>query len=641
MSNYSWRIGLLAITVVGALLRFYKLGELPYGVYQDEAWHGLDALALLDSGNIKLYFEANNGREPLYIYLVTAAVYVFGPTAYALRIPAAILGTLTIPASYLMGFALSKRQSVGLYMAAFCALSLWPLTLSRIAFRAVSLPLFMALAIGLIALAMQASSIAKKRTFASLGGACVGLLLYTYAAAQLAVLGALLWVGLTLISNAKLDRQVLLAAALAAALVALPIALFAYTAPDVYFARSNQVAIWELEANNGTPLVVDILRHAWQGLLMFVWQGDRIARHNMPYRPVFDAVGGVMFLTGTAIITKNAIQRLRQWQVSSALFVLFALGCMLVSTVLAEDTPHFLRGIGVLVPALYLAGVGLDHLLSRFQQWQVRFGVAVLVLSIVGSLTTVDYFVRYVDVDNTRVFFQHAVTKMADRVDGTVPTYVQQRLWDDFSTMRYLSHNKPIVVFDTALPEVETAQEFQVLLYPHNGVPQHVLAQLPSGIDLEKRTSAAYRGDLDEQSYDLFNDYQISASVKNTETLATFGSQLQLHALSIEEEATQLQVRLQFSLIEATADPLKVFIHLKDDAGNVIAQADQLILNGDINLLNWNTQSSLAQIFTVSNIVGMTEEISIGLYDANSGKRLAITNTDYTVVNDAILLKTQ
>ena len=144
--TFPWEpVLLLAILVAGAALRFVALGEVPPGLYHDEAVNGLDALDVL-SGDRPLYFEANNGREPLFIYLVALSVEFFGREPLAVRWPAALLGTLTIPAAYAMARAwFPGRRAVPLATAALVAFTFWTLQLSRIGFRVVSLPLVAAL----------------------------------------------------------------------------------------------------------------------------------------------------------------------------------------------------------------------------------------------------------------------------------------------------------------------------------------------------------------------------------------------------------------------------------------------------------------------------------------------------------------
>ena len=129
---------LISITLLAAILRFYALRALPPGLYHDEAYNGLDALTVLN-GPRPVFFEANNGREPLFIYLVAIAVSLFGRTAFAIRVVSAMLGTLTVPAAYAAAKELYGRR-VALVAAFFTATTFWHVNLSRIGFRAVSLP---------------------------------------------------------------------------------------------------------------------------------------------------------------------------------------------------------------------------------------------------------------------------------------------------------------------------------------------------------------------------------------------------------------------------------------------------------------------------------------------------------------------
>ncbi|MBC7256327.1 MAG: glycosyltransferase family 39 protein, partial [Chloroflexi bacterium] len=132
-------LGLIGITALAAGLRLAWIGSLPPGLYHDEAFNGLDALRVL-AGERPIFFEANNGREPLFIYLTALSVGLLGRTPGALRIVSAIIGTLTVPAAYGMARSLWERHRLALLTAALAALNVWALNLSRIAFRAVLLP---------------------------------------------------------------------------------------------------------------------------------------------------------------------------------------------------------------------------------------------------------------------------------------------------------------------------------------------------------------------------------------------------------------------------------------------------------------------------------------------------------------------
>ena len=88
------------VIAVAAALRFWGLGTTPPGLYHDEAFNGLDALGVL-GGERPVFFEANNGREPLFIYLVALSVAVLGRSPGAIRMvagPAAEVITFGKPA---------------------------------------------------------------------------------------------------------------------------------------------------------------------------------------------------------------------------------------------------------------------------------------------------------------------------------------------------------------------------------------------------------------------------------------------------------------------------------------------------------------------------------------------------------------
>ena len=144
---------MVAVLLVAAVLRLIAFGEVPPGLYRDEAYHGLDSLDIL-RGNFSLYFPANNGREPLFIYLIALTVGLLGRSPFALRLVAFFAGLLTVAATGALGRALFSRR-VGLLAAAVLAVTLWHVHLSRVSFRAVLLPLFIALTAWQVALGVR------------------------------------------------------------------------------------------------------------------------------------------------------------------------------------------------------------------------------------------------------------------------------------------------------------------------------------------------------------------------------------------------------------------------------------------------------------------------------------------------------
>jgi hypothetical protein len=92
---------LLGVLAVAAALRLWDLGGGPDPFDVDEGYTGVDALRVL-AGHPTLYFAANNGAEPLYVYLAALSTALLGPSAFALRLPAALAGVASVLATYLL-----------------------------------------------------------------------------------------------------------------------------------------------------------------------------------------------------------------------------------------------------------------------------------------------------------------------------------------------------------------------------------------------------------------------------------------------------------------------------------------------------------------------------------------------------------
>jgi mannosyltransferase len=110
-------LALLAIMLLGAVLRFYGLGF-------QSLWGG--ELASWDIGwrDTLSRVVQDGSQPPLYFLILHLARWVFGDSEWALRLPSAIAGWLCIPAIYLLGKKLySEREGI---MAALLVAVLWP-----------------------------------------------------------------------------------------------------------------------------------------------------------------------------------------------------------------------------------------------------------------------------------------------------------------------------------------------------------------------------------------------------------------------------------------------------------------------------------------------------------------------------------
>ncbi len=120
---------LLVIVGIGAFLRFYRLGENPYGLWFDEARDGIETLKIMADQRFKPVYAFFVDEPAMKLYATIPFFWLLGETQLALRLPTAIAAVLGIGAMYLLGRALFGNL-VGLISAALIATMAWHLTFS-------------------------------------------------------------------------------------------------------------------------------------------------------------------------------------------------------------------------------------------------------------------------------------------------------------------------------------------------------------------------------------------------------------------------------------------------------------------------------------------------------------------------------
>ena len=115
-----WLYALVALTAVGAIVRFATLGVQSYD--HDEA---VTAAGVLHPSLFSTLSEVVHGERspPLYYVLAWLWSRPFGTGEVGLRSLSALLGTLAIPLTYLAAAALTRRGGVALIAAALVALN--------------------------------------------------------------------------------------------------------------------------------------------------------------------------------------------------------------------------------------------------------------------------------------------------------------------------------------------------------------------------------------------------------------------------------------------------------------------------------------------------------------------------------------
>ncbi len=650
LTSSEWFLPLL-ITAVAAALRCCALGQVPPGLYHDEAYNGLDALRVLD-GLRPVFFEANNGREPLFIYFVALSIRFLGRSPLAIRIVAALLGTLTIPATYCMARELLGRQEA-LWSAWITATTVWHLNLSRLGFRAVSLPLLTAVFLWFFARGLHT----RNRLNFALGGLWLGLAVYSYLPARFAPLPFLLLVLYWLWRRQPVEWRGLLMFFLVALIVALPLLVYAAQHLQAFLGRSAQVSVFNPAINQGN-LAGTLIKHVVKTLGMFNWRGDFIPRHNVPYRPVFDPIIGLLFLAGLILSLRRAAR-----QQEYALVLMYCT-TMLIPTVLAEDAPHFLRAAGVLPVLFVIPGVGLRALWDGLQRRTSSHAASAALVLLVGLslyLTVNAYFLQHARSDAAYYNFEAGAVELAADVNHFIDAgwteesgwkvpqrlpnahrlvYLDPRLWRDWASLRFLVPTTASlqVLGEDSQPTV-SAQEVRIVLWPFEEQGRY-LHLLPKERLISVQEGPSERGDLEEQARLLCVTYEASMP-KNVplNIAAQFEQGIQLLGYRIEPEGDGSRLRLFWRAVGTLDADYTVFVHW-DRSGQRLAQSDAYPALGYYPTHLWREGDIVADDHWLAAEIspGSQDSISVGLYQLQTMQRLQVIDGDGVAVADAVTL---
>ena len=412
---------LVAILALAAFFRFYRLDQLPPGFQFDQAFYVYDALQLLE-GEFHIFFAAPGGTEPLYVYLAMVGVSLFGDTAIGLKLTSAIVGVLTVPLVY--GFARTAFQSVrvGLLAAFFTAISIWHIFYGRYGER---ITLSVLLAILVFWFFWRATSLPRsaeegtrvgvspspeKRGRAGVGvwrdfvltGLFLALGVYTNLAGRVFPLSLVLITAYAMWSdraNARLYLKGLLVTAAVSVIIFLPLGIYFVFHPDQFISHAAQVSIFVPHANETGDVPAALVNNTLRLLGMFFVQGDEGMIRNVPGRPVFDPLLGVLFSAGVIVWLvalfsprSTALDRKRAVFLAAWLF-----GTMLLSLV-TDDAPNFDRLNPGIPPVMILPAWGASVIWDRFRTPATR-RVAMAAFAVIAVVSTWlayrDYFVTF------------------------------------------------------------------------------------------------------------------------------------------------------------------------------------------------------------------------------------------------------
>lgn len=354
-----WLEGLLLGGVIGLAvgLRLYRIDSFPGGLWYDEAVYGNLVDRMLDDASYRPVYAPPANMSGPFLFLIAGAFKVFGRGMLAIRLVSAGVGIATVVAFYFLARIYLSRP-VALAATVLLAVSAWHLNFSRIGLQGILSPLFGVLALLFLVRAWRSGRL----TDFALAGFAVSGGVWAYSASNvLPAVAAVFVVAAALAWRSRLRERLpglaLLAVAFAVSIS--PLAYYAATHQDEYFARARETNIFrDRTAKEELEVLVSNTR---KHVLMFNYKGDNNGRHNLPGHPMLDDATGVLAVLGLAY----AVYRIRR---PEYLLLLVALLLGLTGGIFTLDfeAPQSLRSILTLPVAYLLAGVALEAVWRSF-----------------------------------------------------------------------------------------------------------------------------------------------------------------------------------------------------------------------------------------------------------------------------------
>jgi 4-amino-4-deoxy-L-arabinose transferase-like glycosyltransferase len=459
---------LLIILAIAIFFRFYKLAEIPPGLYPDVAMNGTNALEAIKTGDFKVFYPENNGREGLFMNLIALSFIIFGPSILAIKIVPAFFGTLTVLGLYLLtknlfdknsnnqqansnienskpfeicnlDFGIYRGEAIALLSTFFLAVSFWHVNFSRLGFRAIMAPFFLVWSLYFLFKGINNGPDAQihpngpnKNLLISCfcflaSGLFFGLGFHTYIAFRIAPLILAPIFIIEIIKHwprLKLGRWIIFSVFLIAA--ASPLAYYYVKNPADFMGRAGQVSVFAA----ASPIKT-LAQSTLKTLGQFIILGDQNWRHNLsgspqifwPLIPLF--IIGIIYSLRQILKIKN--YRQKDWPLITCHWTLLVWwGAMLLPSILtSEGLPHALRSITAIPPSYIFTGLGAYLLIKSCLQKirsQKIIAVGLLIFLItIAALEYHRYFIYWGENQETKGAFTQRFADQANYLNSLNP----------------------------------------------------------------------------------------------------------------------------------------------------------------------------------------------------------------------------
>jgi hypothetical protein len=383
-------LAVVALLLIAASFRFYALVDLPLGLDQDEIINAI-AIRGVMAGERPIFITAGWGREPVYVYAAAAVVSLTGDMVLGMRLTTVMFSMLFMAVAYVTARRLLNR-AVALMALGWLAVSFWPLMTSRAGERNIMLALFTTCTIYLFYRALQSNlqslisglkpEIRDWRF--GVAGLALGATLWTYQSGRVmpfVFLAFAVYLAFSQRATLRANGKGMAVFLLTGVLMASPLFFYLATHPGAETGDFKTQSLRALLQGDWRPMASAALG----ALGLFTVRGEIYWLHNIPGRPIFDWLSGILLCVGLAA----AVFRWRRTEYGLILLWL-VIG---LAPAMLTDPPSHHRMANVMAAVYLLPALGAEWIGRTFRLPRTFFTVAIaVVLAWTGVATARDFF---------------------------------------------------------------------------------------------------------------------------------------------------------------------------------------------------------------------------------------------------------
>lgn len=419
MKKYVW-ILLFGILLLAAVLRFWQLGQVPISPDWDEASLGYNAYSILHTGRdeygtfLPIVLKSFGDYKPaLYSYLAIPSIAVFGLNVFAVRLPSALFGILTVLFTFFLVKELFKRKDIALLSAFLLAISPWHIQFSRVAFETNVGLAFNVMGVFLFLKAL-------KRPWLLIPSALIfALNLYVYQSEKVFTpLVILLLLAVFFRQVIAMPKKFLTSAVIVGLVIIIPmvsftlfnksglaratsVSIFSSTAP-IYKVNQSRY-LFNKSHNDTLGLILDNGRLVYAKTII----GNYFSHFDINWLFILGDIGrhhapdmGILYLWELPCILIGIFQLLfGEYETKTKLVVFGWLLLAPVPASITTDVPHAVRAINMLPIWQIFSGIGMLTIFAFLKQTKykkIAYGYIILaILLCVGLLNFVYYLDQY------------------------------------------------------------------------------------------------------------------------------------------------------------------------------------------------------------------------------------------------------